>query len=139
MRPAESLKHALLNFSQEETIAVAAAFTEIVRKMELHLLWLCNHARPRACAHPQTSATTRRKSSPGCRKPACAAVLAKPQAARRADHPVWGGPGWKVYQETRADMERVVKYIRDNPLKICSPPAWRGSLCALTTAGCRAR
>ena len=45
------------------------------------------------------------------------AVLAKPQAGRDAEHPVWGGPGWKVYLKTRADMARVVKYIRDNPLK----------------------
>jgi hypothetical protein len=44
-----------------------------------------------------------------------AAVLAKPQAARGADHPVWGGPGWKVYLETPEDMWRTEEYIRRNP------------------------
>jgi REP element-mobilizing transposase RayT len=40
---------------------------------------------------------------------------------RRADHPVWGGPGWKGFLNTRADIERVIKYIRDNPLKAGLP------------------
>jgi REP element-mobilizing transposase RayT len=40
------------------------------------------------------------------------------QAGRRSQtHPVWGGPGWKVFLFTRADMERSVAYIRDNPAK----------------------
>jgi REP element-mobilizing transposase RayT len=40
---------------------------------------------------------------------------------RPPEHPVWGGPGWKVYLNTRADMERVVQYIRQNPVKIGRP------------------
>jgi REP element-mobilizing transposase RayT len=36
---------------------------------------------------------------------------------RDADHPVWGGPGWKVFLNTRPDMERIIRYIRDNPIK----------------------
>jgi REP element-mobilizing transposase RayT len=47
-----------------------------------------------------------------------AAVLAKPQPARGINHPVWGGPGWKVFLETRADFERTIKYIEQNPVKI---------------------
>ena len=40
------------------------------------------------------------------------------QAGRRpVNHPVWGGPGWKVFLNTREDMERIVKYIRNNPIK----------------------
>jgi REP element-mobilizing transposase RayT len=37
--------------------------------------------------------------------------------ARNPEHPVWGGPGWKVYLNTLADMERTVAYIRNNPIK----------------------
>ncbi len=40
---------------------------------------------------------------------------------RPAEHPVWGGPGWKVFLDTRQDMERVVKYINDNPIKAGRP------------------
>jgi len=37
---------------------------------------------------------------------------------RDPTHPVWGGRGWKVFLETRADRERTDRYIRDNPVKI---------------------
>jgi hypothetical protein len=38
---------------------------------------------------------------------------------------VWGGPGWKVFLNTRADMERIVRYVRDNPVKAGRPAqAW---------------
>jgi REP element-mobilizing transposase RayT len=44
------------------------------------------------------------------------------EAKRRPwSHPVWGGPGWKVFQETRQDMERTVKYVEKNPLGIGLP------------------
>ena len=36
---------------------------------------------------------------------------------RNANHPVWGGPGWKRFLSTRADIERVIIYIRRNPLE----------------------
>lgn len=36
-------------------------------------------------------------------------------------HPVWGGPGWKVFLNTRQDMERIVRYIRENPIKARLP------------------
>jgi hypothetical protein len=39
-------------------------------------------------------------------------------AGRRAPtHPVWGGPGWKVFLNTRRDFERLVRYIRNNPVE----------------------
>jgi REP element-mobilizing transposase RayT len=36
---------------------------------------------------------------------------------RSVIHPVWGGPGWKVFLNTRHDMERSVTYVRENPRK----------------------
>lgn len=36
---------------------------------------------------------------------------------RDADHPVWGGSGWKVFLFTQEDMWRTVRYIEDNPRK----------------------
>lgn len=43
-------------------------------------------------------------------------------AGRRAvTHPVWGGPGWRVFLNTRDDMERVVGYVYDNPTKAGRP------------------
>jgi REP element-mobilizing transposase RayT len=40
---------------------------------------------------------------------------------RAPDHPVWGGPGWKVYLDSREDMARTVDYIRENPAKAGRP------------------
>lgn len=40
---------------------------------------------------------------------------------RGATHPVWGGPGWRVFLGTKADFERTIKYIRNNPIKIGWP------------------
>ncbi len=34
---------------------------------------------------------------------------------RAADHPVWGGPGWKVYLDTPTDIRRTIRYIGENP------------------------
>lgn len=31
-------------------------------------------------------------------------------------HPVWGGPGWKVFLETPSDITRTIRYIERNPL-----------------------
>lgn len=39
------------------------------------------------------------------------------QGARPASHPVWGGPGWKVYLDTTDDVRRVIAYIDENPTK----------------------
>jgi REP element-mobilizing transposase RayT len=33
---------------------------------------------------------------------------------RSAEHPVWGGPGWKVFLESRDDIQRTVDYVRGN-------------------------
>jgi REP element-mobilizing transposase RayT len=44
---------------------------------------------------------------------------------RPGDHPVWGGPGWKVFLNSREDIERTIRYIYENPLKArMSPQIW---------------
>lgn len=37
------------------------------------------------------------------------------------EHPIWGGPGWKVYLDTVDEMRRVVRYVDENPIKIGRP------------------
>ena len=44
------------------------------------------------------------------------------QAQRDAEHPVWGGPGWKVFLNTPQDIDRTVRYIRKNPVKAGRAP-----------------
>jgi REP element-mobilizing transposase RayT len=38
---------------------------------------------------------------------------------RSFDHPVWGGPGWKVFLDTPTDVRRTIQYIQENP------PTWQ--------------
>lgn len=37
------------------------------------------------------------------------------------DHPVWGGPGWKVYLDSPDDIRRTIEYVRRNPVKMRLP------------------
>jgi REP element-mobilizing transposase RayT len=36
------------------------------------------------------------------------------EGVRSTDHPVWGGPGWKVFLDSREDLERAIAYVRKN-------------------------
>ncbi len=36
---------------------------------------------------------------------------------RAMDHPVWGGPGWKVFLDHPDAVSRTVRYVEDNPRK----------------------
>jgi REP element-mobilizing transposase RayT len=45
---------------------------------------------------------------------------------RSPRHPVWGGKGWDVFLNTRANIERIIEYIQKNPLKAGMPAQhWR--------------
>ena len=41
---------------------------------------------------------------------------------RAPDHPVWGGSGWKVFQDHPDDVRRTVRYINENATKLKLPP-----------------
>lgn len=43
------------------------------------------------------------------------------QRLRRRDHPVWGGPGCKVFLDLPEEVRRTVEYIRTNPVKLGLP------------------
>ena len=135
--PRRPPKLPLLTLSDGEIAAVAAAFADVMAARN-YTCYGCaimpDHVHVLIRKHRDKAETMIAQLQEASR----AAVLAKPQAGRGADHPVWGGPGWKVYLETRTDMERVVKYICDNPLKLGRPDNI-GPSCVPTTAGFRAR
>jgi len=49
------------------------------------------------------------------------AVLALSQSRFFAEHPIWGGPGWKVFLDSRDDIERTINYVEQNPVKMGQP------------------
>jgi len=40
------------------------------------------------------------------------------EGLRPEDHPVWGGPGWKVFLDTPDGIRRTIRYIEENPLQL---------------------
>jgi hypothetical protein len=43
------------------------------------------------------------------------------EGLREEDHPVWGGPGWKVFLDSPTDIRRTIGYIEGNPAKFRLP------------------
>lgn len=108
------LRHPLVKFTREEVAAISESFGGVIRKrgytcygcaiMPEHVHFLIRKHRDQAQVMIEALQEASR-----------AAVLANPQAGRGPDHPVWGGPGWKVYLETCEDMWRTESYIQRNP------------------------
>lgn len=118
------LKHSLLVLSEDEIIVVADSFAETIRRRR-YTCYSCaimpDHVHLVIRKHRDNAETMIAEFQNDSRD----AVLAKPQAGRTADHPVWGGPGWKVFLNTRADIRRTIPYVEANPRKIrCPAQKW---------------
>lgn len=48
-------------------------------------------------------------------------LAAREARIRDLEHPVWGGPGWKVFLDSPDDIRRTIGYIKKNPIKIGLP------------------
>lgn len=113
-----ALKHELLSFSVEAIALIAEAFAATVEERNytcyacaimrdhVHLLIRRHRDRAEAMLEQLQAGSRERLIQSG---------------ARPADHPVWGGPGWKRFLNSRADIERVIVYIRNNPIEARLP------------------
>jgi REP element-mobilizing transposase RayT len=112
------LRHELLTFSVIEIGMMAHAFAEVIRA-ERYTCYAC-------ALMPDHVHIVIRKHRDKAEQ-----MIEKLQRASREDvlllnqrdpfHPVWGGPGWKVFLDTPADIGRTVKYVEDNPIKARLP------------------
>jgi REP element-mobilizing transposase RayT len=113
-----ALKHALLTFDPPAIDEIALAFADVVGR-ERYTCWACaimpDHVHVLIRKHRDRAeqmiaalqeASRRRLRSAGVRTP---------------DHPVWGGPGWKVFQDHPDDVRRTIRYIERNPAKLRLP------------------
>jgi REP element-mobilizing transposase RayT len=48
-------------------------------------------------------------------------IALRERGIRDLVHPVWGGPGWKVFLDSPDDIRRTIHYIEQNPVKIGLP------------------
>ena len=111
---ADKLKHPLLKFDEAAVNVIADAFQEIVNRerytcyacaiMPDHVHLLIRRHRHKAEEMIDAFQEASRDDLINARR-------------RSVLHPVWGGPGWKVYLNTEEDMRRIERYIRNNPLK----------------------
>ena len=112
------LRHSLLSLSDEEVQTIGEAFAAVIRERNytcygfavmpdhVHLL-IRKHRDPAEAMIDHLQEASRGK------------VLGL--GHRATEHPVWGGPGWKVDLSSREEIVRTVRYIDENPPKAGRP------------------
>ena len=117
-RAKEVLKYPLLRFSGAETQAIAEAFAEVMRR-ERYTCYACaimpDHIHGLIRKHRDFAEDMIEKLQVESR------VRVLKMGERDANHPVWGGPGWKVYLDGEQDFWRTVRYIEKNPIEARLP------------------
>jgi REP element-mobilizing transposase RayT len=114
-----ALKHDFLTLSRNDIVTIGQAFADAIRRRS-YTCYACaimpDHVHLLIRKHRDAP----EKIISELQEAARTAVLE--QAERPRSHPVWGGPGWKVYLDTIADMRRVVRYVERNPPL---PQSWK--------------
>ena len=108
------LKHEIIPFTEEEVLLIADSFASTIKRrgytcygcaiMSDHVHMLIRKHRDQAEAMIGFLQDDSR-------------LRLIDEKNRPSDHPVWGGPGWQVYLDSREAMERIVRYIQANPGK----------------------
>ena len=116
------LQHELLTFSTDAVRVIASAFAMVILENK-YTCYACaimpDHVHALIRKHRDKAEAMIERLQDGSRTALIEA------GARIADHPVWGGPGWKVFLNSRADIEHIVRYIQNNPTKAGLPePRW---------------
>lgn len=116
------LKHERLPFEESDRQMIAEAFDDTIRQrgytcyaaaiMPDHIHLLIRKHRDQA----EVMLETLQEHSRLC---------LRERHVRGPEHPVWGGPGWKVFQFHREDVIRTIRYIENNPIKArMAPQRW---------------
>lgn len=119
----DRLKHEARTFSDEEISIVADALAHVIER-EKYTCYACaimpEHVHMLIRRHRDKSEVMIERFQ------TCSRNNLIETNHRSALHPVWGGPGWKGFLNSRRDIERTIKYICDNPVKIGRPiQEWR--------------
>jgi len=112
------LKHPLLTLEDEDIDLIAGAFGRVIAKRR-YTCYECaimpDHVHALIRKHRDHAETMVKNLQAASREELI-------RLGRRAPtHPVWGGPGWKVFLYTQKDFIQVIDYIRNNPVKIGRP------------------
>lgn len=114
----EKLKFERIEFSSQEVEVVAEAFDETIRS-GAYTCYACavmpDHVHLVIRKHKHVGEKMIEQFQSNSRLQILQANLRQP------NHPVWGGPGWKVFLDTPDDVRRTIVYVETNPLKIGRP------------------
>ena len=117
------LKHELLTFTDDEIAQVGEAFGDVISKRR-YTCYAC------AVMPDHVHLVIRKHRDQGEEMiealQEASALAVRGRGTRYGEnHPVWGGPGWKVYLFDEGDIERTVRYVELNPVKARRPAqAW---------------
>lgn len=112
------LRHELRKFDDREIAVVGEAFGDVMRS-RAYTCYACaimpDHVHLLIRKHRDVAETIIDELQNASRD------AVHDSKRRDIEHPVWGGPGWKVYLDTVDEMRRVVRYIENNPVKARRP------------------
>ena len=118
-RAGDALKFPLLRFAPAEIDAVLLAFTDVVEACR-YTCYACailpGHVHLCIRKHRDRSEEMIENLQAESRR------RVREVGVRAANHPVWGGPGWKVFLDSVDDIERTVRYVERNPVKLGIAP-----------------
>lgn len=112
------LKHDLLTFDEAARAEVAAAFAEVIAR-ERYTCYACAvmpdhvHLVIRKHKHLAEEMIANLQE--------CSRSRLRDRGRWSEGHPVWGGPGWKVFLDHPDEVRRTIGYVEQNPLKARMP------------------
>ena len=113
-RAKEVLRFPLLRFGPRESEAIGAAFADSIREHR-YTCYACaimpDHVHVLIRKHKHQAEQMIENLQEESR------LRLRTVGLRTADHPVWGGPGWKVFLDRPDAVRRTVGYIEANPVK----------------------
>ena len=112
------LKFPLLTFAPAEMDAIARAFGDVIRAQR-YACYACAILRDHVHLVIRKHRHLAEQMIANLQAASRDAVLA--EGLRPPDHPVWGGPGWKVFLDGTDDFRRTIPYVEENPLKAGTP------------------
>jgi len=107
------LKHELRTFDEADRQAIADAFVEVMEEQR-YTCYACaimpDHVHLVVRKHRDTA-----EQMIEALQSASAQRLREAASGWDASHPVWGGPGWKVFLDHPDEVERTIEYVQANP------------------------
>jgi len=109
-----ALNHPLLKFGPDEIHTLADAFSETIIECR-YTCYACAlmpdhvHILIRKHKHKAEEMIENLQQSSRLRL--------RTVGSRSSDHPIWGGPGWKIFLDRPEAVHRTIRYIEQNPVK----------------------